>query len=123
MLDQLAFADFIARGELERHLRRVRLRYRERRSALVAALSRALPDARVGGVAAGLFVPVLLAGDVDEEALVSAAAAHRVGIESMAWHRLRGAGPPGLVLGFANLAEPAIERGVAALALAFESAM
>ena len=32
-LEQLALADFIARGELDRHLRRMRLRYRRRRDA------------------------------------------------------------------------------------------
>jgi GntR family transcriptional regulator/MocR family aminotransferase len=122
-LDQLAMADFVARGELERHLRRMRLRYRERRDALVGALSRSLPDARVRGVAAGLFVLVVLPDAVDEEALVSAAAARGVGVEGLAWHRLRDGGPPGIVLGFANLPHAAIERGVAELRRALESAV
>lgn len=122
-LDQLALADFIARGELERHLRRVRLRYRERRDALVAALSRSLPSAQVHGVPAGLFVLALLPDAVDEEALVSAAAARGVGVEGLAWHRLRAGGPPGLVLGFANLTLPAIERGVAELRRALDTAV
>ncbi|MGZ4304809.1 MAG: MocR-like pyridoxine biosynthesis transcription factor PdxR [Solirubrobacteraceae bacterium] len=122
-LDQLALADFIARGELERHLRRVRLRYRERRDALIAALSRSLPCARVHGVAAGLFVLAVLPDAVDEEALVSAAAARGVGVEALSWHRIGGGGPPGLVLGFANLAQAAIERGVAELGRALESAV
>ena len=95
MLDQLALADFIARGELERHLRRIRLRYRERRDALVEALSRSLPEARVRGVAAGLFVLALLPDAVDEEALVSAAAARGVGVEALSWHRLLDDGAAG----------------------------
>jgi DNA-binding transcriptional MocR family regulator len=37
-LDQLALADFVERGELDRHVRRMRLRYRRRRDVLVAAL-------------------------------------------------------------------------------------
>ncbi|HYZ81398.1 MAG TPA: PLP-dependent aminotransferase family protein, partial [Solirubrobacteraceae bacterium] len=117
-LDQLALADFIGRGEFERHLRRVRLRYRARRAALVAALSRELPRARVQGIAAGLFVLALLEDEVDEEALISAAAARGVGVEGLAWHRLRGEGPPGLVLGYANLPQAALERGVRELARA-----
>jgi GntR family transcriptional regulator / MocR family aminotransferase len=121
VLDQLALADFIARGELERHLRRVRLRYRERRDALVGALSRSLPGASVRGVAAGLFVLALLPDAVDEEALVSAAAARGVGVEGLSWHRVFDGGPPGLVLGFANLALAAIDRGVAELGRALES--
>jgi GntR family transcriptional regulator / MocR family aminotransferase len=119
-LDQLALADFIARGELERHLRRVRLHYRERRRVLVTTLSRSLPDARVLGVAAGLFVLVLLPDGVNEEALVSAAAARGVGVEGLSWHRVVGGGPPGLVLGFANLSPSAIERGVGELRRALE---
>ena len=55
-LDQLALADFIARGELDRHLRRMRLRYRARRDALLGALATALPGLRTTGVAAGVFV-------------------------------------------------------------------
>ena len=38
VLDQLAFADFLARGEFDRHLRRMRPLYRRRRDALLAAL-------------------------------------------------------------------------------------
>ena len=42
-IDQHAFADFLERGELDRHLRRMRARYRARRDALVAALARGAP--------------------------------------------------------------------------------
>jgi GntR family transcriptional regulator / MocR family aminotransferase len=47
-LDQLALADFVARGELDRHLRRVRLVYRERREALLGALADTIPGAGAG---------------------------------------------------------------------------
>src|SRR5699024_6141909 len=59
-IEQHAFAAFLARGELDRHLRRNRVRYRARRDALVAALGAALPEARVRGVAAGLHATVEL---------------------------------------------------------------
>src|SRR6185295_8800092 len=42
-IDQHAFTDFLERGELDRHLRRMRVRYRQRRDALVSALTEALP--------------------------------------------------------------------------------
>jgi GntR family transcriptional regulator/MocR family aminotransferase len=109
---QLALSDFIARGELDRHLRRMRALYRPRRSVLLNAVSRALPSSRLVGAAAGLFVLVLLADGADEDAVVSAAAARGVGVDGLSSHRVSGSGPPGLVLGFANLREPAIERGV-----------
>ncbi len=111
-IGQLALHDFIARGELDRHLRRMRLRYQRRREALIEALARHLPGALVGEGAAGLFELVLLPDEIDESALVSAAAGHGVGVEGLALHRFRPGGPPGLVLGFAAMPEPAIEQAV-----------
>lgn len=109
-LDQLALADFIARGELDRHLRRMRALYGARRAALVAALR----GATVNGVAGGLFALALLPPGTDEEAVVTAAAARGLSVEGLASHRV-GDGPPGLVLGYGCLSEPALERGVALL--------
>jgi GntR family transcriptional regulator/MocR family aminotransferase len=59
-LEQLAFADFLLRGELDRHLRRMRLRYRRRRDLLLHALERELPELEVRGLAAGLYVEAVL---------------------------------------------------------------
>jgi GntR family transcriptional regulator/MocR family aminotransferase len=115
VIDQLALADFLARGELDRHLRRMRLHYRARRETLVQAVARLLPDARVSGVAAGLHVLVMLGPGIDEQSLLSAAAARGVRAEGLSWHRMSEAGPAGLVLGFGNLGEAAIERGVGLL--------
>ena len=57
ILDQLTFADFLARGEFDRHLRRMRPIYRRRRDTLLEALARAPsrlpPDRRVGRVSPG----------------------------------------------------------------------
>ena len=108
---QLALADFIARGELERHLRRMRLRYARRRETLLATLARELPDWRPYG-SGGLHVLVDLPDDVDEPALLASAARRGLGLEGLSLHSYAGTCPPGLVLGHANLAEPAIERGV-----------
>jgi len=114
--EQLAFADFIARGELDRHLRRMRLRYRQRRDALLAALAAESPDARAGGIAAGVFVPVRLPDGADEDAVLSAAAARGVGVEGFATHVVARPAPAGLVLGYGNVSEPAIAKAIALLA-------
>lgn len=111
-IGQLALEDFIARGELDRHLRRMRLRYAARRESLLDALARHLPAARPHGGAAGLFELVELPAAVDEAALVSAAAGRGVGLEGLSLHRFVPGGPPGLVLGFAGLPEPAIEQSI-----------
>jgi GntR family transcriptional regulator/MocR family aminotransferase len=117
---QLALHDFIERGELDRHIRRMRLRYQQRREALLEALSRALPQARVGGGAAGLYELVELPPETDEAALLAAAAERGVGLDGLSLHRFDHAGPPGLVLGFACLSEPAMEHGIRLLAEALK---
>ena len=115
---QLALADFIVTGELERHLRRMRRRYAGRRAALVAALARELPGWRPAPAYGGLHQLVLLPADVDEPGLLTAAARHGVGVEGLSLHSYTGGCPGGLVLGHASMAEPALERGVQLLARA-----
>jgi GntR family transcriptional regulator / MocR family aminotransferase len=115
-IGQLALHDFVERGELDRHIRRMRLRYSRRREALLASLARHLPQACPGAGAAGLYERVELPGGTDEAALVAAAARRGVGVEGLALHRFAPGGPPGLVLGFACLAEAAAERGIRLLA-------
>jgi GntR family transcriptional regulator/MocR family aminotransferase len=119
VVGQLALRDFIARGELDRHMRRMRPHYQRRREALLGALARWLPEGRPGGSAAGLYTPVKLPDHIDEAALLSAAAERGVGMEGLSWHRFRDGGPPGLLLGYGNLSAPAIEQGVRLLAEAY----
>ncbi len=123
VIGQLALADFIARGELDRHLRRMRLRYASRRETLLGALTRWLPEWRPrGDDAAGLFELVQLPGDVAEAELLSAAGKLGVGAEGLSWHRYAHGGQPGLLLGYGNLSEPAIEQGVRLLGEALRGA-
>ena len=118
-IGQLALCDFIERGELDRHLRRMRLRYQARRESLLAALARSLPQAQPRGAAAGLFELVELPADTNEAALLAAAGSRGVGMEGLSWHRFTHGGAPGLLLGYGNLSEPAIEHGVELIAAAF----
>ncbi len=122
MIGQLALHDFIERGELDRHVRRMRARYQRRREALVDGLARWLPQSRIGEDAAGLFQLVKLEEGVDEAALTSAAAERGVGVEGLALHRFSSGGSPGLVLGFGCLPEPAIDRGLRLLGEALAEA-
>lgn len=118
VVGQLALCDFVERGELDRHVRRMRLRYQARREALLAALERWLPNARPVGTAAGLFELVELPAGSDEPALLAAAARRGVGMEGLSWHRFAHGGAPGLLLGYGNLSEPAIAHGVRLIAQA-----
>jgi GntR family transcriptional regulator/MocR family aminotransferase len=116
-IEQLAFADFLARGELDRHLRRMRIRYRARRDALIAALAQELPEAEVVGIAAGLHVTARLPFG-DEDALREEAARRRILFETMRDFRPDDDGPLTLMLGYGQLSEPAIRAGVRELAAA-----
>ncbi|MGQ0573035.1 MAG: aminotransferase-like domain-containing protein, partial [Pseudonocardia sp.] len=80
-LPQLTLAELMTSGALDRHLRLVRGRHRARRDALVDALARHLPGARVHGVAAGLHLLVTLPG-LDEPGSDAALAdrARRAGV-------------------------------------------
>jgi GntR family transcriptional regulator/MocR family aminotransferase len=114
-LDQLAFADFIERGELDRHLRKARHIYRRRRDAAVAALRLHLPSFKIEGVAAGLHLMVKLEGGLDEAALEDAAAHHSMRIYGARAHR-KATGPPALLMGYGSMDEARIEAGIALLA-------
>jgi GntR family transcriptional regulator/MocR family aminotransferase len=121
-LDQLAFADFLSRGEFDRHLRRMRPLYRERRDALLAALGRELPDVRPTGASAGLHVLAWLPDGVDETALVEAAAAAGVrvnGVSANYSDPVRA--PSGLVIGYGAVTGSEIELGVRLVAAALAS--
>jgi GntR family transcriptional regulator / MocR family aminotransferase len=115
-LDQLALADLYERGEIDRHLRRQRLRYRRRRDALLAAVAQRLPHVEVRGAAAGLFAVLLLPDGTDEAAAVAAARARGLGLEGL------GAGArAGLVIGYANLPEASAPVAVGVLADALDA--
>jgi len=115
VVEQLALADFLERGELDRHLRRTRAVYRSRRDTLVAALARLLPDCPPTGVAAGLHLVVRLPAGTDEQAVLDAARSRGLGLAGISEHRIE-PGPPALLLGYGRIAEPAIEPAVRALA-------
>ncbi len=122
-IEQHAFADFLTRGELDRHLRRMRARYRRRRDALVDALTEDLPDAVVRGVAAGLHVTVQLPPGVSEQTLCEQTDARRIELETMADFRAdTGGQPPVLLLGYAQMHESGIRAGVHELAKAVRAA-
>jgi GntR family transcriptional regulator/MocR family aminotransferase len=99
-IEQLAFAELLASGGYDRHLRAARRAYRGRRDAVLAALERHLPRARVAGVAAGLHLVVELPDTIDDAELVERAAAEGLGPWPLSALRVAGSGPPGLVVGY-----------------------
>ena len=114
-LGQLALAELITSGAFEKHLRLVRTRQRQRRDALLDALARHLPQAKVLGVAAGLHLLVMLPELDDDRALAAAAREHGVAVHPLSWHRTR-PGPPGLVIGYAATTPDRLREAVRRLA-------
>jgi GntR family transcriptional regulator/MocR family aminotransferase len=106
VLTQLAFAELIESGTLDRHVRRMRRRYRHRRDALVTALGHHAPTMPLRGIAAGLHAVVQLPQRVSEADVLAAAQQRQIALTGLApfWH-----GKPyrtkGLVLGYGTPAE------------------
>jgi GntR family transcriptional regulator / MocR family aminotransferase len=115
-LEQLALAALIESGRYDRHLRHMRGVYAARRDTLIEALAEQAPDVVLHGLAAGFHAVAHLADHSDEQAIVEHARSRSIGLYGMSAYRPSGrSGPPQLVLGFGNLSEPAIKRGIAAI--------
>jgi GntR family transcriptional regulator / MocR family aminotransferase len=115
-LDQLALARLIESGRYDRHLRRMRAIYAGKREALIAALAEHAPGVELTGLAAGFHAVARLPHGADEVAIADAARARGVELHPMSHYRFAACDhPPQLVLGFGNLSEEAIHRGVAAI--------
>ena len=116
-IDQLALATLLTTGRYDRHLRRMRSVYSARRAALTGAFARHAPRVQLTGLAAGFQAVAPLPADADEAAVTAAARARRVGLHGIAGYRSNPDGaPPGLVIGFGNVRERAIEPAIAAVA-------
>ncbi|MFI1026641.1 PLP-dependent aminotransferase family protein [Streptomyces sp. NPDC020951] len=121
VLDQLSLADLIASGAYDRHVRRMRQRYRGRRDRLVEALTAQAPHVEVTGVAAGLHA-VLRLPPGTERAALKAAVWQGVALDGLAAFRHpatdRATDMPtedGLVVGYATPPEHAYAAALDAL--------
>ncbi|MEV0121777.1 PLP-dependent aminotransferase family protein [Streptomyces sp. NPDC050703] len=117
VLDQLTLAEFIASGQYDRHIRRMRQRYRRRRDLLVSALAERAPHITATGVAAGLHAVLRLPPGTEASA-AKAAAWQGIAVEGLAEFRHPQATMPaadGLVVGYSTPAEHAYGAAVDAL--------
>ena len=120
---QAALTLFLERGDLDRHLRRTRRAYAQRRDALVSAVASLLPSSSLAGVAAGLHVVLRLPPGTHEQALTAAAAERGVTVYPMSdYRRSPTSSPaPALVLGYGNLRPDALTTATTHLAAAYHS--
>jgi GntR family transcriptional regulator/MocR family aminotransferase len=111
--EQAALADFIAEGHLERHIRRMRRIYGQRREALVESLDRYFGDrVQVRGDAAGMHVLVRF----QDEGIREKAAAAKVQLSSSSSYYLTDPPRGEFVVGFSSIGERSIREGIRRLA-------
>ena len=112
--EELALAELIESGNWDRHLRRMRGRYRARRDQFTEMLAKRAPGAQALGISAGLHAVVELPGGAPSERELLERARER-SVEVLAlgpfFHKPR-RGPSGLVVGYGS---PPEHRYVAAL--------
>jgi GntR family transcriptional regulator/MocR family aminotransferase len=111
--EQAALADFISEGHLERHIRRMRRIYGERRDALVESLERYFGDrVQIRGDAAGMHVLVRFQDDeIAEKALAA-----KVQLVSSTGYYLTEPPRGEFILGFSSIGERSIREGIRRLA-------
>jgi len=117
--EQAVLADFIERGHLGRHLRRMREIYSVRYAALLEAARKYLAGVlEVRSVHCGLYTAAQLKNEMSSSEAEAAASA--AGVETLSLDRctLAASDPKGLLLGFASFHEAAIREGIRKLARA-----
>lgn len=107
---QLALAQMIESGGLDRHIRRMRRLYRHRRDALVTTVHQHAPAVSVQGIAAGLHAVISLPEGVSEADVLTAAAQRNIALTGLTpfWHSTN-RGPEGdaegIVVGYGTPAQ------------------
>ena len=120
-LDQLALATLLESGRYDRHVRRMGQVYRRRRDVLARAVTDHAPGLRLVGLEAGCHAVLELPEGVTEQDVERAALHRSVRVHGLSRYRVDAprAGeanvPAALVLGFGNVIEERIVRGIAVL--------
>lgn len=117
-LPQAAFARLLRTGGYDRHLRRTRALYRQRRDALLSAVAAHLPAWHPVGVAAGLHVVLRLPAELDDATVQRRLAERGIHTPALSTYTRGGTGAPypGLVLGYAATTPDRLRAAVAEIA-------
>jgi GntR family transcriptional regulator/MocR family aminotransferase len=110
---QAVLTDFLREGHFALHIRRMRRRYRERRTALVEAIHTHLGEEfKVLGEQAGMHLVVELPAGFSDRAVAKAAADVELWIMPLSWCYEGRPLKQGLVLGYGGSTVPEIRAGV-----------
>lgn len=100
---QEVLADFICEGHFSRHIRRMRLLYAERRSALIESLCAEMgPSVDVAGAQAGMHLSIILQGVADRDVAERAAAENLWLVPLSRFYAEKTAVRQGFILGFGS---------------------
>ena len=110
---QDVLADFIAEGHFARHIRRMRLLYRERRTALVESIGKELGSrVRIVGSEAGMYLTVTLEDGNRDHEVAERAARQNLWTWPLSPSYLGDGAHQGFILGFGSTAVAEIPRAV-----------
>jgi GntR family transcriptional regulator/MocR family aminotransferase len=122
LLEQAVLAEFMARGDYQRHLRRMRSVYRERLDVLQRSVASCGAPLRLRPVHTGLHAVADLDG-VDAERVYREAVLRGIEVMPLSHYYSNSGSPPnGLVLGFGSVQPATLRAGVSQLAQAIEAA-
>lgn len=117
LLEQYALTDFIVEGHLERHIRRMRHRYDQRRQILIQALCHYLGShVTILGENAGIHLMIRIDTDLPDEVVIQRAGVKGVGLIGAEGYYLTTPKTGEFILGYAQLEECQIEQGIQQLA-------
>jgi GntR family transcriptional regulator / MocR family aminotransferase len=122
-LYQAVLTDFIGEGHFARHIRRMRMLYMERRSALVKAIGAQMADMlEVIGAEAGLHLVSLLPPGIDDVAVSRKAAQRGISAMPLSSCYLTPPARGGLILGYGGANLHQIHDGISKLRMCVQSA-
>ncbi|MBE4908381.1 PLP-dependent aminotransferase family protein [Bacillus luteolus] len=121
-LEQLMLTRFIKEGFLDRHIRKMKRIYKQRREALVSSLKNHFPDSRILGHAAGMHLVVEIPSVDFNGELLDWIKKYSIQIYPVEYYSIiKGLHNHKIVLGYGGLAVEKIEEGVSRLSMAIKS--
>ncbi|SFH99316.1 GntR family transcriptional regulator / MocR family aminotransferase [Tindallia magadiensis] len=126
LLDQKIMEQFMELGYFEKHLNRMRTKYKKKRSVLMKGLESLGDKITLLGADAGLHLVLAVHNGMTEKELMEKAAEFRVKVYGMSQYDIEekksgAASSPKILIGFASLSEGEIERGIESLKQAWFS--
>lgn len=114
---QTALTDFIRQGHFARHIRRMKVLYKDRRAALTAAIDSLLgTQLEIVGADAGMHLVGLLPAGVKDMAVAESAAAAGLSVIPLSSCYIKTPRRGGLILGYANTNSAQMRDGMQRLA-------